>query len=307
MAFTYADKGVTTNSMRKTRNAIRSAAMDATCPECTNEIDDGDTVCPRCGAALVAPQVLPLMSVVNEPQPVASPSLALATRVAAVLFAGWLCVLAVFGWITYNDGYTEIWLPAWNTVVLVGMLPIVAGVFARRMWAHRWMIGTAMFTGLMHVMQVNENSSALLWIGILVLGAVAAVLAVARPIFRHDNAHRGTLAQLIAITVTLGSILVYYKTSNETGSERGRAQFAAETQQNYANQGLPDLRVHIEKRTLVIDAPGTDDQIDATANTMSSELQRLGVNAKVWALGFSSIKLTNGIHSRWLRAAEFQR
>jgi hypothetical protein len=293
--------------------------MELTCPECTNEISDGDTECPRCGTLIkeaaparaaddtpAPPQALPLMSIVNEPQPPAKPSLVLATRVVAIVFAGWLAALAAFAWSAYSDGYTELLLPGWNTLFFVGTLPLVAGLFARRMWAQRWVIGIAVFTGLGHVMQAAKSGSTILWIGVLLLAVVAVVLGAARPIFRHDNAHRGTLPQLIATAVTIGSILVYFAVENTTGSERGRTQFAAEIQENYSKQGSPAVRVFVEKTTLVIEGlTDTDEQIDQAANMMTTQLRTHGANAKAWVLGFSSIKLTNGTHSRWLRRAEF--
>lgn len=298
--------------------------MESTCSECENEISDGDTECPRCGTPVngaapaatpapadssdaPAPQALPLMSVVNEPSPPASPGLVLATRAAAIIFAGWLGALAVFAWIAYNAGYTEILLPAWNTIFFAGTLPLVAGLFARRMWAQRWAIGIALFTGLGHVVQARSGST-ILWFGVLLLAIVVLVLGVARPIFRHDQAHRGGLAQLVATVVTVGSIFVYYTTETSTGSERGRNAFAAEIQKNYVDQGISNVRVYVVNRTLVIEGQSdTDEQIDQAANMMGAQLQTHGPNAKAWVLGFKSIKLTNGVHIRMIRSAEYQR
>nr|MBA3501308.1 zinc ribbon domain-containing protein [Deltaproteobacteria bacterium] len=209
------------------------------CPTCTTEISEGDAACPRCGtslevasAAASAASQLPLMSVLNESQPAASPMQVIATRVAAIALVGWLVALAVFAWVAYDEGYIGTLLPLWNTVFVVAMLPLVAGVFARRMWAQRWTLGIAAFTGLGNMLQAKETGSSILWVGVAVLTGVVLILAVTKKVFRHDNAHRGTLAQLLAIAVTIGSIFVYMA-SKSTGTERGRAAFATEVQRGY--------------------------------------------------------------------------
>lgn len=277
-----------------------------TCPECTNEIADGDTECPRCGTPVaVNPQPPPLMSVIAEPQPPASTPLVIATRVAAVVLVGWLATLAVFTWLAYREGYVDTLLPAWNTLFVVGTLPVVAGVFARRMWAQRWAFGIALFTGLGNALQASRADSNLLWIGALLLGAVVIVFAKARPIFRHDASHRGTLAQLIATIVTVGSIFIYFTSMNSQGTERGRVAFAAEVQQSYEKAGVGTVRVYIEGRSLIIEGKSdTDEQIDEAAQLMTAQLRSAGRNAKAWVLGFENIKLTNGSHTRLLAPSD---
>jgi hypothetical protein len=279
-----------------------------TCPECTNEVDDDDAECTRCGATLgadVVPQPPPLMSVLSEAQPPAGPGMVIATRVMAVALGGWLCALAVFSCIAYRQGYVGTLLPVWNWIFVVGTLPVIAGIFARRMWAHRWAVGIATLTGLGHVIQANRNGSTLLWAGALLLAAVVIVLVIARPIFRHDSAHRGTLAQLLALTVTIGSALVYLTTVNSPGTERGRAAFVTELQQTYAKAGVTSVRVFIEGRSLVIEGKlDSDEQIDAVAQEMHVQLRKTGPNAKAWMLGFENIKLTNGTRTRFLAPAD---
>lgn len=278
-----------------------------TCPECTNEISDGDIACPRCGAVPdgEAPQAPPLMSVVSEPLPPARGPLVILTRIMAVVLVGWLCALSVFSWLAYREGYVATLLPVWNTVFVAGTLPVVAGVFARRMWAHRWAVGIAAFTGLGNAMQANRSDSTLLWIGALLLAAVVLVLVLARPMFRHDNAHRGTIAQLIAIVVTVGSVLVYFSTVKAPGTERGRAAFAAEVQHSYEKAGVTTVRVFVEGRSLIIEGKtDTAEQIDEAAQQMTSQLRAAGSNAKAWMLGFENIKLTNGSHTRLLAPAD---
>ena len=73
--------------------------------------------------------------------------LELASRFMSIIMVGWLCVMAVFTWVAYDEGYTGLLLPIWNSVFVLGMIPIVQGVFARRLWGQRWVVGVSLFTG----------------------------------------------------------------------------------------------------------------------------------------------------------------
>lgn len=269
-----------------------------TCPECTNEVSEIDTSCTRCGASLVsdAPQAPPRMSVVREPLPPASRAAVIATRAATVVSIGWLCVLAVLAWMSYREGYVDTLVPTWNSLAVLGMVPIAVGVFRRRLWAQRWVLGTSALTALANVTQASRSNSSLLWVGAALLAASAIVMVVTRSIFRHDDAHRGTLAQLVAMAVLIGSVVVYIDARQDRGTERGRKAFAAEVQQAYAKAG-PSVHVYIQGRTLVIESStDTDEQIDAAAQQLHAQLQQHGPNAKAWVLGFDAIEITNGRH-----------
>jgi hypothetical protein len=273
-----------------------------TCSECTNEVTETDTTCPRCGASLVsdATPAPPLMSVVNEAQPPAGSASVIATRIAAVALIGWLTVLAALSWMAYGEGYVDEKLPAWNSLFVVGMIPIAVGVFQRRLWAQRWAFGTALFTGISTAAGASRADSTLLGFGVLLLGAVAVVMVKTRAIFRYDNVHRGTFAQAIATIALVGSIVMYMSVWTSRGTERGRKAFAAEVQQAYAKAGA-NVRVYIEGRTLVIDSPDdTDAQVDAAVQQLHAQLAHHGPNAKAWALGFDAIKITNGSHAQRL-------
>lgn len=281
--------------------------MEATtCPECTNEVTETDTSCPRCGASLASdePHAPPLMSIVSEAAPPATGAILFATRAAAVIFIGCLGLLAALAWKNYADGYVDTLLPAWNTVVMFGMVPIAVGVFRRRIWAQRWVLCTAALTALSLGMSASRSGSTVLWTGALLLGAVAIVMAKTKDVFRHDDSHRGTLPQVIAMVALIGSFVVYFSVGENRGTERGRKAFAAEVQDSYAKAGT-DIRAYIEGRTLVLEsAAGTDEQIDALAQDLHTMLKRNGDKAKVWVLGFDAIEVKNGSHEQRLAPAD---
>src|SRR5688500_2526703 len=147
-----------------------------TCPECESELGETEDTCSRCGASLRV-EAPPLMSLLSEAQaPPASAAQITLTRVAAIALIGWLCVIAGLSWNIYNAGYIEIPLPLWNSFFVVGTIPLVIGVFSRRLWAQRWVLGIALFTGIGNVMQASRADSTLLWVGAIALGGVALVM-----------------------------------------------------------------------------------------------------------------------------------
>jgi hypothetical protein len=156
-------------------------------------------------------------------------------------------------------------------------------------------------TALSTVMNAAQSGSWILWFGVFVLAGVAIVFAKAKSIFRHDNAHRGNLAQLIAVAVTVGSLLVYFKVETSQGTQRGRIAFVEEVKQGYVKAGITTVEVYIEGRALVIKGEtDTDEQIDEAARGMEVQLRSHGRNAKAWVLGFRNIKITNGRHTRFI-------
>ena len=242
------------------------------------------------------------MSLLSEAHaPPASATQITLTRVAAVALVGWLCVIAALSWMAYDEGYIDVPLPLWNSFFVVGTIPLVAGIFSRRLWAQRWVLGIALFTGIGNVMQASKADSTLLWVGAVALGGIALVMIKTKPIFRYDNAHRGTFAQLVATVITVGSLVMLFGVSQKQGTERGRKAFAAEVQKGYVDAGITSVRVYIEERTLVIEAPSdTNEQIDQAADMLRAQLVQAGANAKAWVLGFQTLKVTNGTHSRLL-------
>lgn len=228
--------------------------------------------------------------------------LELAARIMSIAMVGWLCAMAAFSWIAYDDGYTSVVLPVWNSVFVLGMIPIVHGVFARRLWGQRWVVGVSVFTGIGNAWQASRMDSSLLWFGALLLLAVALVVRRAKPLFNDSDGNRGRIQQAIATIVTIGSIVVSLQTMQGGGTERGRAAFADEVQASYDKAGVVGaVRVHVTERDLVIEAPGdTNEQIDAAADALQAQLASVGRRAKAWVLGFEHIVITNGGYRRTL-------
>jgi hypothetical protein len=228
-------------------------------------------------------------------------TLELAARIMSVVMVGWLCALAVFSWIGYGEGVVDMLLPIWNSVFVIGTLPVVAGVFSRRLWAQRWVVGISMFTALGNAWQASKVDSMLLWFGAALLAAVVFTLSRAKPLFNDSDGNRGVVQQVIATIVTIGSVVVSLQTFDGTGTERGRTMFAAEVQQAYSKGGATTVRVYVENLDLVIESTtDTDPQIDSAADLLHGELVTAGQNAKAWAVGFKHIVVTNGTYRRTL-------
>jgi hypothetical protein len=214
---------------------------------------------------------------------------------------GWLCAMATFSWIAYRDGYVGTLLPVWNSVFVLGTLPIVSGVFARRLWAQRWVVGISMFTAIGNAWQASRMDSPLLWFGAALLAVVALTLRRAKPVFNDSDGNRGVVQQLIATVVTIGSVLVSLQAMHTTGTERGRMAFAAEIQQTYAKAGAATVHVYVDNLDLVIESStDTEAQIDSGAQMIHGQLVTSGPRAKAWILGFKRIVVTNGSYQRTL-------
>jgi hypothetical protein len=243
----------------------------------------------------------------HEPLSPAAPGrrepLELAARAMSIAMLGWLCALAAFAWIAYDDGYTNLVLPIWNSIFVLGMLPIVQGVFARRLWGQRWVVGVSVFTGIGNAWQAMRMDSSLLWFGALLLFAVALVVRRAKPVFNDSDGNRGRIQQTIATIVTIGSVIVSLQTMQGGGTERGRTAFAQEVQAGYDKAGVAGaVRVYVTDRDLVIEAKGdTNEQIDAAADGLQAQLASVGPRAKAWVLGFEHIVVTNGSYQRTLQ------
>lgn len=228
--------------------------------------------------------------------------LELAARVMSVVMLGWLCAMAAFAWIAYDDGYTSLVLPIWNSLFVLGMVPIVHGVFSRRLWGQRWVAGISLFTGISNAIQASRTDSTLLWFGALLLFAVVFVVKRARPLFNDSDGNRGRIQQTVATIVTIGSVVITLLVMQGGGTERGRQSFAREVQQSYDKAGTTGhVRVYIVDRDLVIEGPDdTNEQIDTAADTLHLQLASVGRRAKAWALGFERIVITNGSYRRML-------
>jgi hypothetical protein len=228
--------------------------------------------------------------------------LELAARLASIVMVGWLCALAAFAWIAYRDGYTTLLLPIWNSLFALCMVPIVHGIFARRLWAQRWVVGISVFTGAGSAFQAMRTDSTLLWVGAFLLAAVAIVVKRAKPLFNDSDGNRGRIQQLIATVVTIGSVVVSLQTMKGGGTARGREMFAQEVQSTYDKLAVGTVRVYIDGEVnLVIEGKtDTNEQIDEAATAMDSELVKVGSRAKAWVVGFKRIILTNGSYQRVL-------
>lgn len=228
--------------------------------------------------------------------------LELASRFMSIIMVGWLCVMAVFTWVAYDEGYTGLLLPIWNSLFVLGMIPIVQGVFARRLWGQRWVVGVSLFTGINTAWQASRMDSSLLWIGALILFAVAIVVARAKRLFNDSDGNRGRIQRAVATIVTIGSVVVGVQAMQGGGTERGRAAFASEVQAGYDKAGVGDsVRVYVDDRVLVIEAKGdTNEQIDVANDAVAAQLASVGRRAKAWVVGFKKIVITNGTYRREL-------
>lgn len=252
----------------------------------------------------------------NQPSPDAAPlapaapghrqPLELAARIMALALVGWLCAMAVFSWIAYDAGYTSLLLPIWNSVFVFGMVPIVHGLFRRRLWGQRWVVGIALFTGAGNALQASRMDSTLLWFGAALLCAVAFVVQRAKPLFNDSDGNRGTIQRTVAMIVTIGSVVVSVMAMQGSGTARGRTAFASEVQQSYDKAvGSGRVRVYVNEQSLFIESTGdTDQQIDSAADSMQLQLASVGRRAKAWVVGFMRIVMTNGSHQRVLVPAD---
>ena len=231
--------------------------------------------------------------------------LELAARIMSIVMLGWLGAMAVFAWIAYDDGYTSLVLPIWNSLFVVGMVPIVQGVFQRRLWGQRWVAGVSIFTGIGNAWQASRTDSTLLWFGALLLFAVAMVVRRARPLFNDSDGNRGRIQQFVATIVTVGSVVISLMVLQGGGSERGRASVAREVQQSYDKAAPGRVHVQVSERALVIESKeDTNEQVDAAADSLQTQLSSVGRRAKAWAVGFEQIVITNGTYTRTLAPRE---
>ncbi len=134
--------------------------------------------------------------------------LELLARVMSVAMLGWLGVTAAFTWRSYGAGYAGLLLPIWNSLFVIAMIPIVHGVFERRLWGQRWVAGTSLLTGISHALTASRADSTLLWCGALLLFAVAFVMQKAQPLFNDSDGNRGKLQQTMALVAMVGSVVV---------------------------------------------------------------------------------------------------
>jgi hypothetical protein len=225
--------------------------------------------------------------------------LELASRILSVLLLGWMAVLAGLAWLTWREGWTDLVLPVWNTLMVPAFVPIVVGIFARRLWAQRWVVGISTLTGISTAWSAMRSESTLLWAGAILLGVIALVVRRATHVFNDSDYNRGRVQRAIATIALIGSVVITIYVRQGTGSERGREILVREMHSEYTKVAPGKLRVYASKRSLVVEAPGdTNEQIDAAAEQMNSDLAATGKQARVWAVGFDSVVITNGSYSR---------
>lgn len=225
--------------------------------------------------------------------------LELAARVMSVLMLGWLAVQAYLAWVAYDAGVTGRLLPIWNSLFVLGMVPTVHGIFSRRLWAQRWVVGVSTFTGISCAINASRADASILWVGALILAAVAIVVRQAKPLFNDSDGNRGRVQQFIATIVTIGSVVVSLIVMQGGGTERGRTLMAAEIQQAYDKEVPGQVKVLVDGTDITIFASGdTDEQVDAAADSMQTALDRAGNRAKMWAVGFERVIISNGTHKR---------
>lgn len=217
----------------------------------------------------------------------------------SIVMLGWLAVQAYLAWVAYDEGVTSKLLPIWNSLFALGMVPTVHGLFSRRLWAQRWVVGVSTFTGISCAITASRSDASILWVGALLLAIVAIVVKQAKPLFNDSDGNRGRVQQLIATVVTIGSVVVSVIVMQGGGTERGRTLLAAEIQQAYDREVPGQVNVLVDGKDIKILAAGdTDEQVDAAAESMQTALDRTGSRAKMWAVGFEHVIISNGRHER---------
>jgi hypothetical protein len=225
--------------------------------------------------------------------------LELASRVLSILLLGWMAVLAGLAWLSWHDGWTDLVLPVWNTLLVPAFVPIVTGIFARRLWAQRWVVGISTLTGISTAWSAMRSDSMLLWGGAILLGVIALVVRRATHVFNDSDYNRGRVQRAIATVALIGSVVITIYVRQGNGSERGREILVREMQDEYAQVAPGKLRVYASQKSLVVEArEDTNEQIDAAAEQMNSNLAAAGKQARVWVVGFDSVIITNGSYSR---------
>jgi len=296
------------------------------CPACHGFVDEKDSECPECDAALPRRAGLPPPSGTHVRQPppdggdalpvavarlgrsalpgTASPRRATAAlqvaRVLIIALAGWIVVQTGITWVAYREGYVDGLVPAWNVAFTVGVGFIAYGVLIRRRWARGWALGIAILNGLGNALSAMHPGGELLWIGAAIQVLCAMALFAARDEFVDgpNDGRNVRLGRVLGVLAITGSIYVgFVARSSGRGTERGRAALAAELQQKVNANNEDKVQVMASGRTLVMTLQSAPPAvIDEVAASWRTELEKNGKNAKVWVLGFERIRFTNGTH-----------
>ena len=269
------------------------------CPECTEEITDDVDECPNCEHPLGLPREPLHREAIAAPP---SRGRLVLAKLMAVATLGWLGVQAYLGWVAYHDGYIDSLVPIWNSAVVAGTAWVVLGIFRHKMWAQRWAVGIAFFTAINLVLHATRaNDAGILWVGAVVLLVAALAIGAAGAWFTEKTTVSPGVQRAIAVIALVASIAVAYSSSGTAGSEHGRNRVATELQGEYNRNGVTGVTVYVDDRDLVISAPDdTSEQIDEAAVMFRATLAKTGDRARVWAVGFRRIVLTNGQHRRVL-------
>ncbi len=215
-----------------------------------------------------------------------------------VLVSLWFFATDAFSWIAFNEGLQPLTLPIWNCVLAMAIVSITIGVFMKREWARQWGLGTSALNGLGNAVDAVRLGTGLLWIGVVVQLAAVIPLALSKKEFKRYDQSKTTLGQLgqgLSAIAIVGSILIHLTGLGAgKGTERGRNDLAAEMQAPYP-PGTVNVRA--DGSTLRIESMGeTDGQIIVSADFMRQQLAKAGENAKIWAVGFERIDVTNARH-----------
>lgn len=266
------------------------------CPTCAEEIGDDADECPGCESPLG-------VSLYRQAQPAAGEGRLVLAKLMAVAMLGWLGVQAYLSWQAFDQGYTGLLVPGWNSLVVLGSVLVVAGVFRRSAWARQWAMGISTLTAVSLVYHAQGPDTRILWIGIAVLVVAALAIGAAKQSFTAPTSVSPAVQRAVAIAALAASVLVAFASSSgEIGTARGRARMAADLQATYDRHGETQVRVYALDRALVVEQPAADDAgVDAMADEIRAELALLvsrGERPRAWAVGFQRIVITNGSHRR---------
>ena len=280
------------------------------CPSCAELIEAAAIKCKHCGSVLDGD---PASALPTEPQRTSDDQrtslsgTALTGIIFFALIVVWTLAKAILGSIAANVGMLpNFLLPLWNAIVGAIMVVICVGLLRRSVWSRQWALGTSVLTLIgdgMNALQTGSLVPALA----AVAGAVAAFCfwtAGREFVKTSDDAALTPSARWLQSTLSLvliGGAILASAFGLGRGSERGRQALVAEMQKGYIDKKILGVFVTLEGTKLVVSAPGESDaQIDGDAEQFEALLRKTGANAKAWAVGFTSIGITNTRHERVL-------
>lgn len=146
----------------------RQPPTSKACPYCAEPILWAAVKCKHCGSDLSE-----AARIARSP---ASPRLTIG-RIFFTLVVFWMAIKALLGWaVVANEEMSPI-IPAWNSLLTVGMIAIVVGLWRRMEWAHDWAVGTAVVTGINDVLAIPKVTDSAAVVAFMAMGVAAAGIA----------------------------------------------------------------------------------------------------------------------------------